>query len=1255
MATPHGLSISDMKKKILYLLFGFTILLFSFIIALPFLLESESIQQEILQRIEASYVVDASVTEVELSFFPLPHIDLFDVEIKHQTFRAFIPEVKIYPSWQIILGQAEIGRVTLLSPQFTLIKDPFSKTDPHSSEPPFILPGTLPGLTISIKNGRVQFPKLTTDLGIIHGASLAEITARLVLKKNRLKLDWQSNPSFGDDFDISATFSIEDLMGKGTIYLNHLDLEKAFESSPHSALAFIAGTSSFSSTFTYEPAYGLSLQFDGDVPDFTLTSPDLGNKPPVPIRVAEGHLSLTIRDDLFQLDIKSLEFSEPQLKLQGVYSYYLPEGSLEKFVKIDLKGADIDLTNVRKKLLDLVGSSIVTKNVTGIVQNGFASSAAYYFDAPIPAFADIENMFIEVDIERADIHLEHVPIDLQNARGKIRIKDGDLTGWDITTNVLDTKGRNGSFLMGLGRDNWGLRVDVDIDANLAELTLFLRNIIHRPDVAAELQLVSMTGRADGHLTIGEDLRDFSIIVDVDRFNHSEIRYDRVSWPISPQSGKLQVTDTGASWQNMAINIGNHILKETSGTVDWSEPNIPFELTSLRGIFDNNTILAELRSHPILQQALDTVVTTIVGSTQLVGTIKGSFFSPAEYIYDFDTKLKDMSVLSPRLPVQLSLATAHIRITDKSINIIETTGMVLGESLQLSGNLQHDIWLKWTGDLTFNGEMDQTVMDWLINEKMLAEQLKLNTPILLHNLRLKWQDDDLFVEGEIEPKNRGSRLNLKVEKNSKVVTGAFNISHKGKDAQIRFFSEPTKNNYDFFINGTLPGQALTDILADPFIQFETISGKMNIHVDFPEAETPPSMVFSGNLALTDLYLLIDHKRDKSHTISFSLVGKDNTLNIEQLDIRYDGDSLFSEGQFIHEGWSGHLDVNMQSPAINTDTVREIADNLEAFVYDRLGIERGTTASPSRYNLFSTLSFNFANFTVPLGEENNEHLKDEEKKQYQFPITPLKGRYSFNSTNSSLQIEDSMVCGLELEAFLTWYGDTETSKTVSVQTPAETTVELRDFLECFNSNAIIDGPMTFKAKASTRKGNVTTANFTLKSEGGFIYKFVAVAKAISVLNLKGWSGSIWKKGYYYNQIELSGVIDNNVLKISKLFIDGDGVDIVGKGTFDLTKMEYDMVFYVVPFSSISNFITNVPIVGRLLGGKEGRIISVPVKITGYSGDPEVSVMDVGEIGEATGRWIWDTVTIPFAWTSDDKASKERFEPEDLEEQATIPQGD
>ena len=48
-----------------------------------------------------------------------------------------------------------------------------------------------------------------------------------------------------------------------------------------------------------------------------------------------------------------------------------------------------------------------------------------------------------------------------------------------------------------------------------------------------------------------------------------------------------------------------------------------------------------------------------------------------------------------------------------------------------------------------------------------------------------------------------------------------------------------------------------------------------------------------------------------------------------------------------------------------------------------------------------------------------------------------------------------------------------------------------------------------------------------------------------------------------------------------------------------------------------------------------------------------MDARAIGEATGKWIWDTVTIPFDWATPTATDKE-FDPEDQAEQAAIPQG-
>ncbi len=1232
-----------MKKKILYTILAALTLCVFLLVAVHFLIESEKIQQQIITRIEECYLIDASVEDLQFTYFPLPHIDLLNVEVQHEKFNLTIPSINIFPSWKIILGQTDIGHVSLRKPTFFLLRD-FSAQPESNALSPFVIPASLPGISISILDGHVVLPSFTTALGTVKNNSLSNVGATLTVKKNTITVELDSRASFAEEMHLTGQISMKDLASQGTLTLNQLNLAENFKTADESPLALITDIVSLSSSFEYTTRKGFLCHFNGDIPDFTLTGSTLGDKSAAPVLIKTGKLDIVARKDFMGVEIQSLVVTEPRGHLFGTVAYYLPEKSSEKHVKIDLKGEDIDATSVRQKIMAVLGGHFVSDTVCEIVVNGHANSAAYYFDDTIASFENINAMTLDVDIEQADIHLKYVPIDLLGARGKIRIKDGDLTGWDITTRVGGSKGTNGDFLVGLGSENLGLKVDVDIDAELSELPKILREIVTYAEVDDELRLLSMTGRADGHLHIGDSLHDFKVGFDVKRFNKSKVRYNRLSWPIIPLSGRLQVTDSDARWQDLAVNVGNHIIQKSSGQISWTEADTPFSVTSLSGIFDTNTIVSELKGHEILKPVLDSVITSVVGSTRLVGTIKGHLFEPEEYSYDFNALLKNIMIRSPLLPAPLTVASVKAHVSDKSISFEKTSGGLLDNTLQINGTLFHDDWLKWQGDLYFNGELKQPIADWLNQKRLVPEKLRFRTPLLVNNMQVSWQDESFLVQGEMHPVQTDSTLNLKIVKDEKRLAGEFNIDHEDQKSQVRFLIAPANHEYDFYLNGTIPGQFLTDLLTEPFIHFNTITGKMNIQIDFHDEITTPVLKFSGGLAVTELSLLFDEEGITDHAIDFSLSGKNNILKINKLAIRLNDDFVVSKGLFRHDGWTGNLNLHVASPSINTDTVKNITDNMNTFIYERLGVPKKTIQSPAKYHLYSQCDFNFEKFTVPFGKN---------ERKYQIPITPLVGQYTFNNSNSSLQIKDSNVCGLELEAFLSWFADKETSKSVAMQTPEGKTIEMRDFLECFNGdNIVIEGPLTFKALASTNKGTVEAGQFSLSSDGGYIYKFVAMAKALSILNIKGWSGSIWKKGYYYNQLELDGTIEDDVLRISKLFIDCDGVDLIGKGTFNLARMEYDMVFYVVPFASIGKYITKVPIVGRLLGGKEGRIISVPVKITGPALDPNVSVMDVGEIGEATGRWIWDTVTIPFDWTSDEK--EEELEPADQAEQAIIPQG-
>jgi hypothetical protein len=715
---------------------------------------------------------------------------------------------------------------------------------------------------------------------------------------------------------------------------------------------------------------------------------------------------------------------------------------------------------------------------------------------------------------------------------------------------------------------------------------------------------------------------------------------------------MQFTEGGAGWQDIALSIGPNIIDETSGSINWTDKNLPFILESINGVFDYQAILEELRLYPELKNRIDETGLQVSGTSHIKGGMKGDFFKPEQYQYDLQVDARDWIIDLSYFPEEIVIDSAKIHITDTAVTVDIANGMLLGDTLEVHGKISHNQWQNITGDMQIHGEVKKPLVSWLLKKKLLPKHLEFNTPARLSNMLVHWGKDDLLVQGGVTPLGTDTTLNLKVTVTGEITTGDLDVIHKGETAKVRFFIENNHNKYDFFFSGLMPGQAVKDLFVDPFITFGSIKGQMNIHTSFSDEDTPPALIFTGDLTLDQLHFMVDNQRSVDNTVSLNVSGDNNILDINEITIVYGQDVLKSKGQFVHKGWSGYLNLDLTSPNIDTEVVNEIVESLDTFIYERLGVERSSAKQPSKYNLYSQFNFDFERFIVPFGEGASDSPESKAVKKYQFPVTPLRGKYNMTNTTSSLQILDSNICGLEVEAFLTWFGETETSKSISLQTPKDQTIETRDFLECFNSDAVIEGPMTFKAKANTKKGAIKKAYFSISSEGGYIYKFAAVAKAISVLNIKGWSGSIWQKGYYYNQLEISGTIDDNILKISKMFIDGDGVDIVGKGTFNLEKMEYDMVFYVVPFSSVTNFVTKVPIVGRLLGGKEGRIVSVPVKITGPGHNPDVSVMDAGEIGEATGKWIWDTVTIPFFWNS--SIDSEENDSEDGEVLTPITQG-
>ena len=72
------------------------------------------------------------------------------------------------------------------------------------------------------------------------------------------------------------------------------------------------------------------------------------------------------------------------------------------------------------------------------------------------------------------------------------------------------------------------------------------------------------------------------------------------------------------------------------------------------------------------------------------------------------------------------------------------------------------------------------------------------------------------------------------------------------------------------------------------------------------------------------------------------------------------------------------------------------------------------------------------------------------------------------------------------------------------------------------------------------------------------------------------------------------------------------IVGK--FDLNKREMDTVVGVAPMPGLDKFLTQIPLVGKILtAGDEGSLIKTYYKVSGPFDDPEVTAVPLTSLGK------------------------------------------
>jgi uncharacterized protein YhdP len=141
--------------------------------------------------------------------------------------------------------------------------------------------------------------------------------------------------------------------------------------------------------------------------------------------------------------------------------------------------------------------------------------------------------------------------------------------------------------------------------------------------------------------------------------------------------------------------------------------------------------------------------------------------------------------------------------------------------------------------------------------------------------------------------------------------------------------------------------------------------------------------------------------------------------------------------------------------------------------------------------------------------------------------------------------------------------------------------------------------------------------LEIEDGVIEKGNILAKIFSILNVsqlfKGKLPDLRTKGLPFHAISATVAVKEGVASTEDLLVDSDAMRITAIGKVDLARDQIDASVGVHPLVTVDTVLSNVPIAGYIITGKDRAFISYVYEVKGDLDDPKIEPVPIKSMGE------------------------------------------
>ncbi|MCX5875075.1 MAG: AsmA-like C-terminal domain-containing protein [Deltaproteobacteria bacterium] len=1194
---------------------------------LPRLVDLETLKTRMSAQVNAKLEGDLQTDRLEWAWLPLPHLNLRNTRFTSEETGLVVPMAKVYPDWLALFrGQVRIGTVVLLNPEIRVSRFPTALSEPPDPE--------LAGLKVVICNGTLQvaannqWPVLRSKK-----LTLKALNGSVAVSLDAVDFDLAAQPAEGEHLAVSGEYQREDGSYSMKFSCRNFNPHDVFLSFAQGKLVPGDSPLNLSGSVEGRGLEKITGKIVGDSPCLVAYPQDKK----ILLSCGVVDLAFTKDGDDLLLTLNEFEMREPGLKLTGTARR--SAGGTENAApiwQIDLKGEDLNLTGIREVVLSMWGENKIANEVAKIVRGGTVGKASYSFRGTAADLEYVRNMHISAEDIDASIMIPEGELLLTNVKGKMRIEKGLLVVDGEEARMGNSLGKNGRLILGLPDDDFTFKLDVDLDADLAELPDVLKRLVAHQTFQDELAKFSgVSGRATGHLHLGDHLRNFKVALEVATMQ-GKGRYAPLAWDFAVEGGGMTIAPPMVQWRNVHGAYGPHVVKKAAGQIRWPDDTL-LDITQLEAVLAAKELEKEDLSYfKEITGALHENITRADGRIELRNTtISGKASEPKQWKAEADVLVQNLAVETPHFPEPIRIKQGKGHVSNTAITVGEATGSIFGDSFTLGASLTHQAFAALRGKVSLQGKVGQGLGQWLKDRHLVSPTLFPHLPFQVESLQIDLQEEKTHAKGLIRPEGTlfssppKADFSLEFAKDDPLKMAAHVYGGKEEATITLDFLDNTKETFLFSWKGELSKHTVDQLLERKNLLRGKIAGDFQLYLPLD----PNKVAFSGQLEATDLRWFLDEETERFVDIQeLRLAGVGKDLKVKRLACAFnDKESMVVNGLVSRVATGLALKLDLASPALSKKTLLDLQEALKR-IKDRgskpASPEEAAAPPPHPWNITGTVAFDVDEFT--------SGPKPGETATSTLVWQPLQGEFRIHPQwRMSALITNGRLCCLDTTG--EWFSTPELGAShFSLNSACPIPPRFETVLPCLGyPQDIIEGEFSLNGRLEGVLNNWKDGNLQIDSHQGRILRMKLLAKIFSVVNItdlfsmgQGEDGAgASSKGFPYTDLHLKTHVKDNDLIIDEAVVRGEGLNLFARGKMNLSTFELDVVVMISPFKTLDAIVSKVPLVGRVIGGETATLVTFPVGVTGKASDPQVTLLPPSAVGEGLVNIVKRTLLLPF----------------------------